>query len=54
MMVSFLYSMSYIFVNMGATFDRGEPVYAGMDWESPVGVILPLGVVVLGLVIFGI
>ena len=42
----------YLVLMVGATLSRGKPLYPGMDFQSPIGVILPLGLLLITLLFF--
>ena len=39
----------YLFVNMAFTISTGVPVYAGFDWSSILGFVLPIALLAVGI-----
>ena len=42
----------YMMVNMAVTLSSGKVVYPGITWDSTSGILIPVGILVFGFVLF--
>lgn len=47
-----IFSVCYLIVNFTVTKSRGEPVYGVISWDSLVGWLMPLAVIIGTLLVF--
>ena len=48
------FMFSYLLTNLIVKKVTGFDVYGGMDWETPIGIILPLGVALIALIFWAV